>query len=41
MKEAYECLKSEFECEIEVISADKNDVPKAKSAISGKRGILV
>ncbi|GEM_PF-5660839 len=41
MKEAGEYLKNKFGCEIEVISADENGVPKAKSAMPGKVGIII
>jgi len=41
MNEAREYLKKEFDCEVEVICGDESDLPKAKSAMPGKVGILV
>jgi leucyl-tRNA synthetase len=40
MNEAKEYLSNEFSCQVEIISADESSLPKAKSAMPGKVGIL-
>jgi len=39
--EAHKFLKSEFDCEIELIKAEDSDSPKAKNASPAKAAILV
>ncbi len=40
LKEAQEFLEKEFGCNVEIINADESQLPKAKSAVPGKVGIL-
>lgn len=41
IKESLEFIKSEFNCDIHIIEADKSSEPKAKNAMPGKVAILV
>jgi leucyl-tRNA synthetase len=41
LKEYVEDFKKEFECEVEVIEAEKSDNPKARQAAPGKPAIFV